>query len=140
MADYVDISLYFRIDDSDWSQITDTEPIEIVIDSPDNYKGLSDTYYIMRAHQGETTLLEDLDDDIDTVTISTGQFSTYALMYEQHAAVAPIEKTADKCSLCHMCPTFLGICYFIWLAIFAAVAIGLVTFNTISKKSKKSEK
>ena len=32
------------------------------------------------------------DDDIDTVTISTGQFSTYALMYEERAAVATVAR------------------------------------------------
>jgi hypothetical protein len=81
MADYVDISMFFRIDDSDWNQITDTDPIDIVINIPNQYLGLSDTYYIMRAHQGVSTLLEDLDGDPNTITISTGQFSTYALMY-----------------------------------------------------------
>ena len=28
-----------------------------------------------------------------------------------------------KCGLCHICPTFLGICYFIWLAVIVAVII-----------------
>ena len=28
-----------------------------------------------------------------------------------------------KCGPCHICPTFLGICYFIWLAVIVAVII-----------------
>ena len=28
-----------------------------------------------------------------------------------------------KCGLCHICPTFLGICYFIWLIMIAAAAV-----------------
>lgn len=83
MGDYIDISMYFRIDDADWEQITETEEFLIVIDIPEAYRGLSDTYYIMRAHEGKSTLLEDLDDDPNTITISTGQFSTYALMFDQ---------------------------------------------------------
>lgn len=83
MGDYIDISMYFRVDDADWEQITETEEFLIVIDIPEAYRGLSDTYYIMRAHEGKSTLLQDLDDDPNTITISTGQFSTYALMYNQ---------------------------------------------------------
>ena len=90
MADYVDISMFFRIDDSDWNQITDTDPIDIVINIPNQYLGLSDSYYIMRAHQGVSTLLNDLDSDSDTITISTGQFSTYALMYNAPQAVEEV--------------------------------------------------
>ena len=89
MANFIDLSMYMRIDDGEWSQITETDDIEIIVEIPKEYRGLSDTYYIMRCHNGVYTVLEDLDDDPDTVTISTGQFSTYALMYvEPQAAVA----------------------------------------------------
>lgn len=102
IADYIDISLYYRIDDSDWEQITDTDDIEIVIDIPNAYKGLSDDYYIMRAHQGVTTLLEDLDDDVDTITISTGQFSTYALMYNDKSIITETNVSTEIDKACHM--------------------------------------
>ena len=87
MGNYIDISMYMRIDDSDWNQITDTEQFEIVIEIPKEYKGLGQTYYIMRAHEGVSTLLEDLDDDPNTITIATGQFSTYAIMFDQTPVV-----------------------------------------------------
>lgn len=92
MADYIDISMYFRVDDADWEQITETEAFDIVIDIPDRYKGLGSAYYIMRAHNGKSTLLSDLDDNDDTITISTGQFSTYALMYDEIIVPETIEK------------------------------------------------
>jgi len=99
MADYLDISMFFRIDEEDWNRITDTDPIDIVIDIPQNYLGLSDDYYIMRAHQGASTLLSDIDEDPNTITISTGQFSTYALMYNQPQAVGT---TLEIGHVCHV--------------------------------------
>lgn len=139
MADYIDISMFMRIDDSDWNQITDTDPIDIIVDIPENYKGLSDTYYIMRAHEGVSTLLEDLDDDDDTITISTGQFSTYALMFDDVSEVpvaVNVNLTApEKCQICHVCPTFLGICYFVWLAIITVAAGSIMLYMTLRKKN-----
>lgn len=100
MGDYIDISMYFRVDDADWEQITETEEFLIVIDIPEAYRGLSDTYYIMRAHEGKSTLLEDLDDDPNTITISTGQFSTYALMFDQ-APTSMRDLSAYKVAVIH---------------------------------------
>ncbi len=137
MADYIDISMFFRIDDSDWNRVTDTDPIDIVIDIHDDYKGLSDNYYIMRAHEGQHTLLEDLDDNADTITISTGQFSTYALMYDEIPTAAVEEvNVADKCNLCHICPTFLGICYFVWLAIILAIVITIKVYRKLRRQEE----
>ena len=83
MANYIDLSISFKFDDGDWEQIEATNtPILITITIPDKYKGVSGKYYIMRAHGGKCTLLKDSDNDEDTVTIATGRFSTYALMYD----------------------------------------------------------
>lgn len=122
MADYVDISLFFRIDESDWNQITETDPIDIVIDIPNKYLGLSDTYYIMRAHEGVSTLLEDLDDDPNTITISTGQFSTYALMYNDTPLLVQAFE-ADNC-------------FIHWIILLIALA-GIV-FVYVNRKNRKS--
>ena len=110
MADYIDISMYFRIDDADWEQITETEAFDIVIDIPDQYKGLGSAYYIIRAHEGKSTLLSDLDDNDDTITISTGQFSTYALMYDEIRVAETIEEKHD--------------CYMHWI-IFMLAIVGM---------------
>ncbi|SDB24871.1 hypothetical protein SAMN02910298_01245 [Pseudobutyrivibrio sp. YE44] len=142
MADYIDISMFMRIDDEDWNQITDTDPIDIVVDIPENYKGLSDTYYIMRAHEGVSTLLEDKDGNSDTITISTGQFSTYALMYDEpQTAIAKTftsSVAAEKCHLCHLCPTFLGICYFVWIAIITVAAIVIMLYVSLRRKNENA--
>ena len=110
MADYIDISMFIRIDDADWEQITETEAFDIVIDIPEQYKGLGSAYYIMRAHQGKSTLLSDLDDNDDTITISTGQFSTYALIYDEIRVAETVEEKHD--------------CYMHWI-IFMLAIVGM---------------
>ena len=62
---------------------------------------------------------EDMDDAPDTVTIHTDRFSAYAIAYKQVSRTPQV----GKCSLCHICPTFLGICYFVWLMVIITVLL-----------------
>ena len=104
---YVDISMFIRIGAGEWNAITETdEPIEVVVNIPEKLQSDGREYYIIRAHNGEYTFMNDLDDVQDTITVSTELFSSYAIAYVQ------MEETGHKCSLCHICPTFLGICCF----------------------------
>ena len=81
------------MDDEDWSYVSNTnKPVELVINVPDSMKGLSKNYYILRLHDGQTSLFSDNDEDPDTITISTGKFSIYVVMYDSEAA-AEIEKS-----------------------------------------------
>lgn len=45
-------------------------------------------FAVIRVHNGETTVLKDLDDNDDTITIETDCFSTYAIAYKDSAAAA----------------------------------------------------
>ena len=136
MGMYADISMYMRIGSGDWNAIHATnEPVEIILDVPDELAELTADFYIMRAHEGEYLLMEDLDEMRETITIQTEAFSTYAILY--HLQESGEKKLAAKCSLCHICPTFLGICYFIWLAII--IALVLVTYLVIQRKRKQEE-
>lgn len=130
---YVDISMFLRRGKGEWSAVHETnEPVEIVIDMPEELSGLDADFYIARAHAGECTLLQDLDDEAETITIETERFSTYAIAYRL------TDVGAGLCSLCHICPTFLGICYFIWLAvIIAAVIIVMLVWRR--KKDKEPQ-
>ena len=93
IAGYLDISIYLQMDDEDWSYVSNTnKPVELVINVPDSMKGLSKNYYILRLHDGQTSLFSDNDEDPDTITISTGKFSIYVVMYDSEAA-AEIEKS-----------------------------------------------
>lgn len=107
------------------------EPIAAVIGIPAKLREDSREYYIIRAHDGEYTLMEDMDDASDTITISTDRFSSYAIAWQE------TEDGGSRCRLCHICPTFLGICCFVWLAI--AVAVILVVFVIMMRRRREEE-
>ena len=131
---YIDISVFIKIGKGDWNAVNQThEPVEVVIGIPPELQSDDRIFYIIRAHEGKYTLLEDMDEEPDTITICTDMFSTYAIAYEQ------ADGTGDnpKCRLCHICPTFLGICYFEWLLIIMVVV--LIIWFDIRKKRKEQE-
>ena len=133
---YVDISMFIRIGAGDWNAITATdEPIEVVIGIPEKLQGGGREFYIVRAHEGEYTFMNDLDNAPETITVSTDLFSSYAIAYVETDGVEA-DKEA-KCGLCHICPTFLGICYFIWLAVI--IALVLIIYIIWRKKRQKEE-
>lgn len=117
---YVDISLFVKIGEADWNAATGTaEPVEVVIGIPQKLQSIDREFFIIRSHEGEYTLLTDMDDAPDTVTIHTDRFSAYAIAYKQVSRTPQV----GKCSLCHICPTFLGICYFVWLMVIITVLL-----------------
>ena len=132
---YVDISMFIKIGTGDWNAITETDaPIEVVVNIPEKLQGSGREYYIIRAHNGAYTFMNDLDDVPDTITVSTDLFSSYAIAYAETEGAG-----ADaKCGLCHICPTFLGICCLIWLA-FISAAVAIVVFVVLRRK-KEEEK
>lgn len=132
---YVDISMFIRIGAGDWNAITETdEPIEVVVNIPEKLLSDNRKFIIIRAHNGKYTFMNDMDDAPDTITVSTDLFSSYAIAYvETEDAGAD---SGAKCGLCHICPTFLGICYFIWLAFIIAV-IAIVVFAVLHRKKEE---
>lgn len=87
-AQILDIEMFKQIGDSEREKITETlRPITLCINIPDNCK-ITDgnrTFSMLRIHNGTATLLQDLDSNADTITISTNQFSTYVLLYKDAA-------------------------------------------------------
>ncbi len=47
---------------------------------------------------------------------------------------------ASKCALCHICPTFLGVCYFVWLILLAAAVIAAIVVIVVLKRKKETAK
>ena len=132
---YIDISMFMKIGESDWDAITSTEePIEVVIGIPEDMRKDGREFYIIRAHEGEHTFMHDLDEEPDTVTISTDMFSSYAIAY---AAAGNGNEGGSACGLCHICPTFLGVCCFIWLA---AVTVIILFIVVVILRREKEEK
>ena len=90
---YLDINL-FKVIDGIQNPITETKTaLTITFETPSKLRGSSKMYSVIRVHDGETTVLEDKDNDSDTVTIETDKFSTYALAYSENA---PAEDDTDK--------------------------------------------
>ena len=134
---YVDISVYIKTGESGWNAVTETkEPIEVVIGVPEALRDDVREYYIIRAHEGRHDLLNDMDDVPDTITIITDMFSSYAIAYRLTGAAdtmyggVEIVDGVAKCRLCHICPTFRGVCCFIWLVVIVAVVVlmGLILY------------
>lgn len=86
----LDIQL-FRYEDTWFAPVTKTEiPVKLVAEIPEKshkdgneYTVLTDyrEYVMIRVHNGEVTVLKDLDDDLRTLTFETDQFSAYGLAY-----------------------------------------------------------
>ncbi|MDD6333034.1 MAG: hypothetical protein PUB04_01055 [Clostridia bacterium] len=90
---YVDISYEIKTNNGTWGKLTElNNEIEVTIQIPEDIKGKS-TYYIIRNHDGVCDILEDIDDNPDTITFKTDRFSTYAIVYDE-----PVEsvKTGDN--------------------------------------------
>ncbi len=107
---------------------------------PEELKEDGREFYIIRFHEGAYTVLNDIDNKPDAITISTDMFSAYAIAYEQadKAEGSALGESSEKYGLCHICPTFLGICCFIWLAVILAILI-LIVWIVIRRKKKKEE-
>ena len=58
------------------------EPMEVIIEVPDEIYKKNYNYSIIRVHDGELTVLPDLDDDPKTITFRTDRFSSYAIARE----------------------------------------------------------
>ena len=83
VAGYLDISVEKYIEGQKWKKVSKLgEEIVIKFEIPAEMQVENAKYHVLRVHNGETTLLEDLDDGENTITISTSLFSTYSLLYE----------------------------------------------------------
>ena len=86
---YLDVKLY-KVIDGVKEEITETnELITITFEIPEALRGEGRTYWLIRVHNGETFVIADQDDNADTVTIKTGKFSTYALVYSEKTTDTP---------------------------------------------------
>ena len=142
---YIDISLNLKIGNGAWNAVTQTrEPVEVVVGVPETLLADGRIYEIARSHDGGFALLQDLDDTAETVTVATDLFSAYAIVYQDGVSAETAERDSAqkaKCGLCHICPTFLGVCCFVWLAILiAAIALACAVLYVILYKrgDKKS--
>ncbi len=85
IGQYLDISLVKIVGESREEIVKTNGMVRITISVPDELKNVSSTqtreFAVIRVHNGEAVILNDLDTDEDTVTIETDLFSSYALLY-----------------------------------------------------------
>lgn len=124
----MDITISVRVGDGEWRTVTETsEPVDIVVGVPKELQSSGREYYLLRAHEGKCVLLPDQDTEPETVTVSTGLFSSYALVYRDTAS-------NQACSVCGICPTLSGLCCFVWAGIVLAAAGAAITVIIIIRK------
>ncbi len=101
-----------------------SEEIELVLTIPEDLRGSDKKFVVLRVHDGVVSVLEDLDNNDDTITIKTNKFSTYTI-----AEVTSTELTSgsdiDKNNYTWI---FIGI---------ALLLIGLIIFVYIKKRKNQ---
>ncbi|SCZ79735.1 hypothetical protein [Pseudobutyrivibrio xylanivorans] len=130
---FLDINLMYQIDNQGWTVVGETyEPIEFILTLPEDYWGSIDEFFILREHEGEATLLDDEDEDLNTVTISTGQFSTYVLIHNSSVPLTNLDSYgADTAKAGNK---VVGKIWMILFWIIVGLDIGLAGFYIFRKK------
>ena len=118
VAEYLDIELSKKIGATETDIHELKNPITLVITVPEALRAIGREFAVVRVHEGEASVLSDLDSDPNTVTFKTDRFSTYALMYldvtpsvvpwaHYHEAGAWRYSNADHWRNCTFCGTTL---------------------------------
>lgn len=103
---YLDISLFKVVGDNQ-SRIPETaRKIRITIAVPEGLKALEGVqeYAVIRVHNGEVSILPDLDEDADTITIETDRFSTYVIVYQDGAEAAANDSAQNTTAAANQAP------------------------------------
>lgn len=130
VGEYIDVELLKQIGSSEWTNVRETKkPIRITVNIPKGLLGVDGrTFAIARVHNGKAELLKDLDNDPDTITFETSEFSTYSILYRDSSTSDKPPQTGLK--------SFLGL----WLLAMSAslTVFGLVLFLRRGKKRNSS--
>lgn len=133
IASYYEIDMVMATPDDDVVGIVSEteEPVEVTIgipeDLPEVKEGFTRKFYVIRVHEGEVTVIDDVTvNDDGTVTFKSDKFSAYALAYEDVAKEAPkVEvKNAD---------TYDGIVGYV---VMAAISLVLVAGASLYLKKR----
>lgn len=151
IASYYEIDMVMATPDDDVvGMVSETEePVEVTIGIPRNLpevkEGFSRKYYVIRVHEGEVTVIDDVTvNDDGTLTFKSDKFSKYALAYEdvenEKDETTPIEneKTTTEVKeekVVEAPKTFDGIITYIIIAVLAAA---LITYTSLYVKKRLS--
>ena len=95
LGQYLDLNLLKIIEDRSEKISKTNAPITVMFTIPEALRAESRVYSVIRVHNGKTDVLNDLDSDINTVTIETDRFSTYTLVYSEKT-VPPQEDNTEN--------------------------------------------
>ena len=91
---YLDLTLEMK-EDSDWEKVSNTKgPVKIVVKVPSDIQKKAAKCFMMRIHDEEVTVLEDTDEDPETLTVESDEFSTYVMLYQEKEKQAKEEKVS----------------------------------------------
>ena len=103
---YLNVDLIKLINGQQVGKITEiNSPIHVTIEIPEELRSANRAFAIVRVHNGAAEILEDVDDDPDTITIVTDKFSTYSIAYQDTdanpntGAATPIAITGLACAV-----------------------------------------
>lgn len=99
VGQFLDISLLKSVNGGNPSAVSETKrKIQITIAIPEALKNTEDTvtreFAVLRVHNGEGSVLEDIGSDADAITIETDRFSTYAIIYKDTRK--PVEDSGNE--------------------------------------------
>lgn len=91
VGEYIDIELLKRVGDRDWVNIHETKKaVRITVKIPEKLLGVAGrTFAMVRVHGDGAQFLDDLDDNPETITFDTDEFSTYAILYKDKGGATP---------------------------------------------------
>ncbi len=76
---YFDLTMMKLVNGSSENVTSLSEPMQVVIEIPDEIYKKGKVYSVLRLHNGELSILPDIDDDEKTITFNTDRFSSYAI-------------------------------------------------------------
>ncbi|MBQ8970427.1 MAG: cell envelope integrity protein TolA [Lachnospiraceae bacterium] len=80
---YFDLTVVKMVDGDAENVKLLSEPMEVVMEIPNEIYKSGKTYNVLRVHDGELSVLPDLDDDPKTITFRTDRLSSYAIAEQQ---------------------------------------------------------
>lgn len=125
---YLDIALFKQAEGEPAEAVTVLrEKLRLTIDIPENLRAAGRVFTVLRLHDGQLTVLPDLDDNPDTITFETDRFSIYALAYkdnvqesETDAADKPVQPNPPTGDHMPVWPFYTGFASLILIAALAA--------------------
>lgn len=89
---YFDITLY-----DDYDKISESSRnLNVKLTIPSDIRAANRVYKVIRVHDGKATLLDDIDNDPNTITVRSRYFSTYAIVYSVSQSAASSNGNGDN--------------------------------------------